>query len=243
MPGHGRTQQEVLRAIHRFTVTLSRGLFPKPLAVANEHLELVRRIFPSLNLECVRYHGTLPWFMFRMKRVKAITLPTTYGLRGTRIHIRDFDPVAPFDVALLVHEVVHVKQSQHLLGGWGIGMFRPFVVRYLGEHFRSGYYKNPLERDAYDFDEKVEDYIRKIRQQVTDDAIFLSELVKQLPDELIEPQPHHPPQANVLHYVAGFVATIGVAIGRPIAELLLVLVLGLLWLVVGVTSLLSPKQS
>lgn len=231
--------------LHQFTDHLSAGLFHKPLPLSDTHLQLLQAIFPRQDLTRVRYRLALPWFMFRLKKgIKAITLPTTYGIRGVRIYFRDFNPYDPFDIGLLVHEVVHVKQAQHVWGGLGLGLFRPFVIRYLAEHFRTGYRHNPLEMDAYDVEEKFETYIRQIRRlHPDDDKKFLAEAVRQLPTDLVEPEGHHPRGSATPYKIAGFLAALGAAIGKPIAEVILVLVLGILWFSITLTSPFTQKRS
>lgn len=204
--------------------------------MAAEHYLLLQAIFPNAYLKRVRFRMPMPWFMFTRKSYKAITLPTTYGLRGITIYFRDFEDYNPSDIATLVHEIIHVKQAQRVWGGFGLGLFRPFVIRYLAEHLRSGYRDNPLEKDAYHFDDKIEAYCRQVRKQYpNDNTRFMTELVDGLPEHLVAPEPHHERKAGPLRMLLGTLMSLGFALGKPLADLLMLVATGLAWLVVGLT--------
>jgi hypothetical protein len=227
----------------KFLKELVTGLFPPRLNLLPQHLQLVRILFPSQKGNRVTYRGAMPWFMFAKPKVNAVTLPRTFGLRGMRIYFRSFKLFSPPDIALFVHEHVHVQQAQGLIGGIGLGMFTPFVIRYLAEYYRSGYRDNSMERDAYDFEAKVESYLAQLRKAYPDDDVsFLNALVERVPADLVNPTAHHKRRANALQLVAGFFTALGAMVGRPLAELILIILLGPLWLLTRLASRLSPRR-
>jgi len=232
--------KRVREQVVRLAGGIWQGLFPRRLELSQEHTRLLEIIFPKVALRRVRYQVGMPWFMFRLKRVKAITLPTTYGFTGVTVRFRSFEPYDPFYMALLVHETVHLKQIQKTWGGIGLGMFRPFLGRYLAEHFNSSYFENPMEKDAYDFDGAFESYCRQLKRQFTrDDEAFMNEVIGQYPEHLKDPKELHERKANAFQLIAGFALAFGMAILRPVAELLLLLGCGLLWIFAGLLWLIT----
>jgi len=85
---------------------------------------------------------------------QAITLPEAFGARRIGIYVRRgslrTDRVE--DLGILVHEAFHALQIQETLGGWGIGLVRPFPILYLAcaAANRFLYDGHPIESDAYE---------------------------------------------------------------------------------------------
>jgi hypothetical protein len=93
-----------------------------------------------------------------------------------------------------------------------------------------------MEKDAYAFDDRVEKYLRTIRAQHPDDKAFLQEAIRQLPSELVDPQPEHARRASVLLKAVAVLITGILALARPIIELVLLPAIGVLWFVVWLSS-------
>jgi hypothetical protein len=85
---------------------------------------------------------------------QAITLPEMFGARRVGIYVRrgSFRTDNVEDLGVLVHEAFHALQIQETLGGWGIGLVRPFPILYLAcaAANRFLYDGHPIESDAYE---------------------------------------------------------------------------------------------
>lgn len=73
----------------------------RPLSSYERHV--LRDFIPHIDLECARVHAHAPWYL--LKSFSGIT-------RGHRIFFRPgcYDPGTPGGIALLAHELVHVRQ-------------------------------------------------------------------------------------------------------------------------------------
>lgn len=132
-------------AIRRFT-------FPPRVEPAPDLSALLAAVYPRLDLRRVSFHAGMP-HLLSLLPYQAITLPATFGLRRVRIYIRGrrwrLDRVD--GLGLVVHEAFHALQIQEGLGGWGVGLLRPFPVLYLACAAANGflYRGHPVETDAY----------------------------------------------------------------------------------------------
>ncbi len=107
------------------------------------------RMYPDINVETVSFHEGLPFYT--TGGPAAITV-------GRRIYFADgkFDPCSAKGVALIAHELFHIKQGA---GGPGVWFIRPFYVRYFIQKILSGWTKgrkHPLEIPAYEQQDRVE---------------------------------------------------------------------------------------
>ncbi len=107
------------------------------------------RMYPDIDLETVSFHEGLPFYT--TGNPHAITV-------GRRIYFADgkFDPWSARGVALIAHELFHIKQGA---GGPGVWFVRPFYVRYFIQKVLSGWTKgrkHPLEIPAYEQQDRVE---------------------------------------------------------------------------------------
>jgi hypothetical protein len=112
--------------------------------------QILRSVYPTLDLRGLRFHIGIPHF-FNLFAIQGITLPGKVFPRRTRIYIepRFWQPGSVDGLGLLLHEAYHALQLQE--AGPGIGLLRPFLVLYLacaaGNRFR--YAGHPMEDDAY----------------------------------------------------------------------------------------------
>lgn len=107
------------------------------------------RMYPEIDMNAVWYHERSPWYARRGQ--SAITI-------GRHVYFAEgkYDPCSGKGVALIAHELFHVKQGA---GGLGIWFLRWFYIRYLyhkiASKLASGR-KHPLEKPAYDQQDQVE---------------------------------------------------------------------------------------
>ncbi len=129
---------------------LQRWLFPPEVELPEPARQILRSVYPTLDLRGLRFHIGIP-HVFNLFAIQAITLPGKVFPRRTRIYIkrRFWDPGSVDGLGLLLHEAYHALQLQE--AGPGIGLLRPFLVLYLacaaGNRFR--YAGHPMEDDAY----------------------------------------------------------------------------------------------
>ena len=108
------------------------------------------RMYPDIDMRTVSFHEGLPFYT--TGNPAAITV-------GRRIYFADgkFEPCSAKGVALIAHELFHIKQGA---GGPGVWFFRPFYLRYFIQKVLSGWTKgrkHPLEIPAYEQQDRVED--------------------------------------------------------------------------------------
>ena len=110
-------------------------------------MDELRRRFPSVRWEDVRFHEGIP-LILRPMPASAMVLPCAWHPRRVHVHLGAHDPATPAGRAVLLHEAVHVQQCQDL--GPGLGLLRPFVVAYLAwVPFHGTGRSHPLEVPAY----------------------------------------------------------------------------------------------
>jgi hypothetical protein len=128
-----------------------RWFFPRRIKAPDCVLELLRFVYPTVDWSIVSFYEGWPHVMNASDN-NAITLPDTYSPHQVRIHFkpRKWDPCGCNGLGLIVHEGFHVLQIQDLLGGWGPGLARPFIVQYLDcwAANRFKYSNHPMEVDC-----------------------------------------------------------------------------------------------
>jgi hypothetical protein len=130
---------------------LWRRLFPEQVELPEEARRTLAALYPSLDLDRVRFHRGLPHLLAGI--AEGITLPGVLSPRLCRIYIQPWSwrPRASDGLDLLAHEAFHALQMQE--AGPGLGLIRPFIILYLacaaGNRFR--YRGHPMEDDAFCF--------------------------------------------------------------------------------------------
>ena len=114
---------------------------------------MLNTVYPRLDLARVNFRLGMP-HLLSLGPYEAITLPETFGVRRVAIHVRrdSFRTDRVESLGILVHEAFHALQIQETLGGWGMGLVRPFPVLYLAcaAANRFQYEGHPIETDAYE---------------------------------------------------------------------------------------------
>lgn len=114
---------------------------------------MLRSVYPRLDLAHVRFYLGMP-HLLALGPYQAITLPSPFGFRRVGIYVRrrSFRAHTVSGLGILVHEAFHALQIQEILGGWGIGLVRPFPILYLAcaAANRFQYDDHPIETDAYE---------------------------------------------------------------------------------------------
>lgn len=101
--------------------------------------ELEKKYFPRLTYET----RPAPWWarLLMTKDATAITL-------GHTIYFKEPERWSIDNLPILAHELVHVRQWTE------IGATK-FVAQYLWYHLTRGYWANPFEEEAYNFQLKI----------------------------------------------------------------------------------------
>lgn len=126
---------------------------PPRVAPPAELVSVLKTVYPRLVLARVNFRLGMP-HLLSLGPYQAITLPETFGVRRVGIHVRreSFRTDQVENLGILVHEAFHALQIQETLGGWGIGLVRPFPILYLAcaAANRFLYDGHPIETDAYE---------------------------------------------------------------------------------------------
>ena len=143
MRGLGARLQERARRLWRW-------LFPPRIELPEEVARLARTLYPTLDLDAVRFHLGLP-HLIRWTGSEAITIPAPFARRRTCVYVdpEHYEPGSVQGIGTLLHEAYHALQAQE--AGWGLGPFRPFLALYFACGAANGfrYRGHPLEEDAY----------------------------------------------------------------------------------------------
>lgn len=129
---------------------LRRWFFPPEIELPEHVRRLVRTVYPTLDLDSLRFHLGVPHF-FNIFAIQAITMPGKLHPRRVRVYVEPefWDPVSLDGLGLFLHEAYHALQIQE--AGFGLGLLRPFMILYLacaaGNRFL--YAGHPMEDDAY----------------------------------------------------------------------------------------------
>lgn len=137
--------------------------FPKKLDVPDCVIEMLEAIYPTVDWSKVTFYEGLPNLFGLPTLINkifgggglsqgAITLPDTKSLRHINIYLtsahKDWCACGK-DLDTYVHEGAHVLQIEEWLGGWGLGLGRPFIALYLACFIdRLSYSNSPFEVEA-----------------------------------------------------------------------------------------------
>jgi hypothetical protein len=125
-------------------------LFPPRDEPPAEALEVLRAVYPTLDLGAVAFHRGMP-HLIRCLGSQAIVIPALLARRRTRVYFTPevWDFRGPAGLGTLVHEGYHALQVQD--AGWGIAPFRPFVILYFARGAANGfrYQGHPMEEAAF----------------------------------------------------------------------------------------------
>ena len=122
--------------------------FPPRLELPEETVQVLRAVYPGLDLDRVSFHRGLPHFL-RRRSIGGMALPAPLAPGRSRIYIQpwNWSPGTVEGLGLILHEAFHALQMQE--AGPGLGLMRPFLVLYLACSARKSYARHPLEVDAY----------------------------------------------------------------------------------------------
>lgn len=128
-------------------------VYPEAIVLPDCVRKMLERLYPTVDWNTVTFHDGMPWIIGAGDQA-GIALPRTYDLHHIDIYLHkgSWDPCSCAGLALVVHESLHALQYRDILGGWGIGFARPFIVAYLSCWSGTGGDStgNALEKPAYD---------------------------------------------------------------------------------------------
>jgi len=110
--------------------------------------QFLARMYPDVKLERLRFREGLPFYVRRSPN--AITI-------GAAIYFEPgkFDPCSRNGIALIAHEIFHIRQGA---AGFGLWFLRLFYLRYIVLKVISGGARkreHPLEAPAYELQDRV----------------------------------------------------------------------------------------
>ncbi len=120
-----------------------------PIEIPDCAKKLLQFLYPTADWSRVTFFSGLPsWVTLFSPNTSAITLPDPLGLWGYRVYLggnTDFCSYATLNT--LVHECFHVQQFTGIGGGYGAGLLRPGLFKYIVCFFASecDYENNPYE--------------------------------------------------------------------------------------------------
>lgn len=129
-----------------------RFFFPRQVQLPALTRRRLEKIYPSVDWSRVRFFIGWP-HLLKQSSFSAITLPDPHSLRRVNIYFQKeaWQPEHPKGFSTIVHEGYHVLQLFQAAGGKGVGLVRPFIIRYLMGWAASGfsYQQHPMEKEAY----------------------------------------------------------------------------------------------
>jgi hypothetical protein len=204
-------------------------VFPRRVYPSEKIMQLLRVIYPKLDLEQIKFYEGIPWFTkYVAPFVTAQALPDTYSLRKLNIHVKKYDENDCLILADIVHEAYHMVQYERFWKGWGIGFLRPFIVYYNACYITRGYRNNHFEIPAYEQEYAFQRFCNAHHITLSNphDRETLEHLVEQteMKTEYIE----YKYEGKFLHLVISFLFCVLVAIVKPLMEFLLLVNYGIL---------------
>jgi hypothetical protein len=215
--------------LERFLDKYIRTVFPKRVQPSKQLIEMLKVIYPTLDLDRIRFFEGIPWFTrYVAPYVTAQALPDTYSLRKLNIHVKEYDESSPNILADIVHEAYHMVQYERFQNAWGIGFLRSFIVYYNACYITRGYRNNPFEIPAYEQEYAFLRFIATHKLDMRDqyDVATLEHLVDQTQMRTHEIEYKY--EGKFHHLAVSFLFSAAVAVVKPAAELLLLLNYGLL---------------
>lgn len=124
-------------------------LYPEEVTPPHCVMELLRRLYPTIDWDSVSFHKGIPG-LASVATGMGVTLPSTWGLHQIHVYIGEdkWDMCNCLDLMIFVHESFHVLQYRDLLDGWGLGFLHPFVLAYATCILQQGR-DNYIEAPAY----------------------------------------------------------------------------------------------
>ncbi|MCE3278582.1 MAG: hypothetical protein K0S44_773 [Bacteroidetes bacterium] len=193
---------------------------PKPSTIA-----LLQNIYPTVNWQRVDFYEGLPWYTpIIAPYVTAQALPQFYSFSRFRIYLKKFDESRAQCLADIVHEGMHVLQGMSYMKGYGLGMFRGFIVRYGAFFMKYGYRNNPFEIPAYDQEYRFLDFCEKYHQHGIVPPINIDALKNiSTEKELVFKNAKVSYNENIFLFILSFISVFFIAIIKPIADLIVFL--------------------
>jgi len=219
----------------RKSVRLLHSILPKRITLEPEIIQLLAKVYPTLDFNRIYFFNGMPWFMKHAFAV-GITLPGTYNLSGINIYLNGCNQRSTEGLGLIVHELFHGLQYKELHGGYGVGFMRSFLVFYLTEYFlllrknigsqplfvasKSAYDCHPMETPAYqhEFEFKTQYH-----------ALGLDGMLADFPATCIVEQSGYQFQHSRFTLLPGVLITLLFMLIKPIIELILLLFVPVLW--------------
>lgn len=216
-----------------FSRRLYRWVFPEIIERTVEVNQLLKKLYPTVNWDTVRFYKGMPWFMIG-NFAHAIVLPGTWHYRRIHAYFSKYAPRTVQGLSTIVHESFHVLQYHDT--GRGIGLLRGFLVYYLADYFQL-LFKYGFKKDwATTNDLAYREHPMEIPAYMQDDE-FCSFCIGQQTDLSIPDIPEHfiktdcgyqPKQAFPFLLLAIFTVLI-FSIIKPLIEILFLVVAAPMW--------------
>jgi len=107
------------------------SIFPKQVPLEPAVIQLLSKVYPTLDFNRIYFFNGMPWFMKHAFAI-GITLPGTYNLSGINIYLDGCYQRSTEGLCLIVHELFHGLQYKDLHGGYGISKYVVCRITCLG---------------------------------------------------------------------------------------------------------------
>ena len=139
--------------------------------------EFYSYIYPDLDWDRVEFHEGIP-LLFRWRNPGAITLGSWTSSK-INIHFKpgEGDPCTCKGISLIGHELFHVQDILSIGRGWGFGLIRLWYLAYVYCGIMSGFSfgkRHYLEEPAYDVQEKIKEYFKRIGLSLSQEGPCIS---------------------------------------------------------------------
>jgi hypothetical protein len=199
-----------------------RFVFGKKKDIGNFR-EILTALYPTINFDRIRFYEGIPWFAgFVAPYVTAQALPHTYSFSKLNIYIKNFDLNKCGTQADVVHEAFHIQQYLHFNKGFGFGFFRSMLAYYYAYFLTLGYMKNPFEIPAYAQEFKYQRFC-DVNKGLSE-AEFLEKIKS---SDMVTQGIEFKYTGKKIILVPAFIFAVGVAILKPLLEVLFVIAYGL----------------
>jgi len=206
---------------------LKNGLFPVAMQMPQEIILLLKKFYPTVNWNKVRFYNTLPWYtQYGLKYLDGITTPSNFGIYTIDIYLNHLNLYRPYGLATLVHEGYHILQFQKQYRA-GIGFLKIYLIDYIAGWFKHGYFQHPMEKPAYVQERNMNKFLGIHFENLRPGGI--EKMISANRNEhLIIKKAEHQLDTPWYNFTAAFLLTLLIAILKPLAELVLIIELMIL---------------
>lgn len=232
----------------RRSARLFYSIFPKQVTLEPDIIQLLSKVYPTLDFNRIYFFNGMPWFM-KYAFAIGVTLPGTYNLSGVNIYLDGCNQRSTQGLGLIVHELFHGLQYKDLHGGYGVGFLRSFLVYYFTEYLilmkqeigarsffdasKAAYDCHPMEMPAYQHEFEFKTQLN---------ALGIDGMLANFPTACIANHAGYRFEHSRLLLIPGTLITAFFMLIKPIIELFLLLFVPILWILESPLTLFSKSK-